>query len=280
MRTLGGVPRQRGRRALWKFLVATVVMVVVLAACGGGGDSGDKGKLSSLRSDAESAFTTAEVKTIVDDALAIASRNPNTPLGDEAYAFAQDTFLTEVNTSYSGVDTGFFTEGIPEVPGAVSVDDGYLDEFRSMLGFIDAVPAEYRDQAVAQLHDKLVSKANDALRRLETARDSRQQWVTEIQNAGTTSASWVGGLERLPAPLAYLRDIAVQAREKPEFLTGWDAVVAAVAVAQYSPSASSMDYNDNTFTRTYTPSEVAEVAQHVQDLAAAIAAARAFFPAT
>ncbi len=100
-----------------------------------------------------------------------------------------------------------------------------------------------------------------------------------MQGAGETSASWVGGLERLPAPLAYLRDIAVQAREKPEFLTGWDAVVAAVAVAQYSPSSADIDVNGNVITSSYTRAEVAECAQHVQDLTAAIAAARAYFPA-
>ncbi len=135
MRTLGGVPRQRGRRMLWKTFVATVVMVmvVVLAACGGGGDSGDKGKLSSLRSDAESAYSTAEAEQIVKDALAIASRNADTPLGDEAYSFAEEQFRTEVDTSYSGVESGFFTDGVPEVPSAATVDAS-LEEFPQLPG--------------------------------------------------------------------------------------------------------------------------------------------------
>lgn len=266
---------RRGPRGPGKVLAAVLVCAMALAGCGGGG--GDAARLSELRDDARFTSDRSEVVRVIDGALRIARRNDGTPLGDRAYALAERSFLTAL-VWYP--DFPEYTEGSPEPPYAATAHDSEVAGLRSLAGFVAAVPTPYRDRALETLRQKLVAKADSSLDRLEQARDSRRQWVDEMQATGSTSASWVGGLDWLEDPLVYLRDLAATVGEPPELLAAWDTLVAAVMVGQYAPSARTTTVDDGTIESTYTAAEVREAAQHVDELAAAIDTARAEFPAT
>lgn len=263
----------------WKKLSIVVVALVfaaVLAACGGAGGGGDKGALESLRSDAEFAYG-SETESIVRDALALADKNAGTPLGDEAYAFAEETFLTDAESGYAST----FATGVAPVPDEASSTDSSLDSYPSILGFVAAVPAAYHARAVTVLQDKLTGEATDTLRKLEASVVDRRQWVAELQAAGSTSMSWDSGSYEWIAPvISYVRSVATQAELTPAALAGWDAIVNAVTLAQWAPSKTDFDVSGDVFTSTYTPAQVAEAVPHIDELEAAIAAARAVFPAT
>ncbi|MBI5947437.1 MAG: hypothetical protein HY875_04805 [Chloroflexi bacterium] len=262
----------------WLVLVVAVLgsLAATVAACGGGDP--DREELDRLRAESEFLFDDAEREALLVDALAVAARNAGKPLGDEAFAFAEDAFLEW----YVSAEGGLFSDRAPAP--ASDVSDLYLETYRSLFGFTEATPAPYRATAVVErLRDRLLERAGHYLFRLDEAVANRAAWVSELQTAGTTSRSFQGqesedGFAEYGASLRYLRDLASRAGMSGDFLVGWDRLVAAVAIADYAPPSVRTEYRDGKIVTTYTAEAVAAGAQNVKDLGAAIAAAKPYFP--
>jgi hypothetical protein len=252
---------------------------LALASCGGGGDP-DATELKELRQEAKYTFDKAdkEVVQFIESALAIAARNTGKPLGEEAFAFAQDLFLRHGWNDYYGDS---YIDRVPEPSGIK--DQREFQDLRRMVGFIETVPVPYEPANVlASLHHGFVYRVESYLRWLDEALESRQLWVNELQAAGSTKGSFnteaSGGWEEYGKQLAYLRTLAVRVDEPAGFLAGLDLVAAALAVADYEPPAATRTYEDGTFIATYTVETLQAGVANTEALAAAIAAARAAFP--
>lgn len=268
------------RRALVFGPMLGVLVGFALASCGGGGDP-DAEELQELRQEAEYTFDKddEEVVQFIESALAIASRNTARPLGEEAFAFAEDLFLRHGWNDYYGDS---YIDRVSEPSGIK--DPKEFQDLRRMIGFIETVPAPYEPANVlASLHKGFVQRVNHYFRRLDHALEVRQLWVSELQAAGSTKGSFnteaSGGWEEYGKQLAYLRTLAVRVDEPAGFLAGLDLVAAALAVADFEPPAASRTYEDGTFIATYTLETVQAGAANTEALAAAIDAARQALPA-
>lgn len=268
------------RWALVSGPVLALLVALALAACGGAGDP-DAKELQQLRQDAKYTFDKAdkEVVQFIDAALAIAARNTGEPLGEEAFAFAEDLFLRHGWNDYYGDS---YIDRIPEPTGVE--DPQEFQDVRRMIGFIETVPPPYEPANVlASLHKGFVYRVESYLRWLDEALESRQLWVDELQAAGSTRRSFhteaSGAWQEYGKQLAYLRTLAVRVDEPAGFLAGLDLVAAALAVADFEPPAASRTYEDGTFIATYTLETVQAGAANTEALAAAIVAARQALPA-
>lgn len=269
------------RRALVFGPVLALLLGFALASCGGGGGDPDATELKELRQEAKYTFDKAdkEVVQFIESALAIASRNKGEPLGEEAYAFAEDLFLHHGWNDYYGDS---YIDRVPEPSGIK--DRREFQDLRRMVGFIETVPAPYEPANVlASLHHGFVYRVESYLRWLDEALESRQLWVNELQTAGSTRRSFhteaSGAWQEYGKQLAYLRTLAVRVDEPASFLAGLDLVAAALAVADFEPPAASRKYEDGTFIATYTLETVQAGAANTEALAAAIVAARQALPA-
>jgi hypothetical protein len=261
--------------------VVALMVAFAAANCGGGGET-DAQQLKALREDVEYTFDKSddEVVQIVDAALALSVRNVGTPLGEEAFAFAEDLFLRHSWNDYYG---DRYIESVAAPADVQRIED--FQEMRRLVGFAESVPATYQPSLVlARLHTRFVSRVDYYLFRLEQALEARQIWAQELQGAGSTSHAFntevSGGWEEYSAELAYVRTLAARAGEPADFLAGSDLVAAAITIAAYEPPAASRSYEDGTFIATYTLDAVQAGAANVEALAAAIAAARQVFPPT
>lgn len=263
-------------------IAAAVMAALALAAACGGGDGGNGGgsgnddarELQQLREQVESNYDAAVLRQLLTSALAIAERNAGQPLGDEAFAFAQDALLAH----YKGSE-GLFADVVP-VPSQAT-GDAYLAPFQNLAGFLMVVPEPFRpDEVVATFHADLLERADSNLFELEYARDNRLTWAADLQSAGTTELTWFGlgplgassaeEYGREAASLAYLRQLAVQAGETPDLLAGWDLLIGAVTLAGYAPPSLETGYEDGKFVTVYTAESVAGGAANAAELSAAI----------
>lgn len=248
-----------------------LALLLVFAACGGGGaGGGDRASLDSLQSSAELYAGTSE-RTITG-ALELAARNAGTPLGDEAYTFAEAQAKDLASRGY----TYTFGQNVPPVPDEVQSKDSSGDQFATLLGFVGVVPAAYHDRAVAVVQAELAVKAADLLRQLDESIAGRRQWAAELQHSGSTTASWDSGSYEWLAPVvSYVRSAADRAELTSPQVAGWDALVNAVTLAQWAPSKTDIDVSGNVITSSYTPAQVEEAVAHIDELEAAVTAARA-----
>ena len=84
------------RSRLMLALVAATALLT--ASCGGGGGDGakaDEERLAEIREEVLYLFEANEAETLLIEALDIAERNAGTPLGDEAFAFVEETYVEE-----------------------------------------------------------------------------------------------------------------------------------------------------------------------------------------
>jgi hypothetical protein len=275
---------------------AVAAAVLTAAGCGGGTEDGarggDEGELAELREQVElHLYEPGELEGVLVAALAIAGRNAGEPLGDEAFAFAEETFLDW----YQGKE-GLFKEGVPAAPEAVG--DYAVEGFQSLAGFIAAVPTQYDATTVRdRLHSELLEQADWRLRDLEWAYNNRSEWVAELESAGTTEGSWFGLWARLEngmgasmgykdsdayaqeeAALRYIGELAAGAGESSDFMARWALVVEAVALGPYTPPSLEERYEDGKFITTYTEEAVAGALANAEELGRAIEAARRYFP--
>ena len=264
------------------WLTWAALPLLLCAGCGGGGDP-DMSELDDLRTEAQDALEwpyakDTEVEAIIERGLAIAARNAGTPLGDEAFDFAEDLFFSHKWNGYIPIDSY-----VDSVPAPVGVKDwGELAALRRVVGFAEAVPAPYESAAALDAaHGAVVNRVDTYLRRLEHALEFRQAWVNELQGAGSTSSTFhtevEGAWENFGKEMVYLRSVAERAGEPAEFLASCDLVSAALKLAEFEPKAISTTYEGNTFTSTYTLEEVQAGAANLEALGAATAAVRAAF---
>lgn len=274
------------RRAMISWTAVLLFAVGAVVGCGGSGGNADQKELDSLRSEAESysllyASDVSSVETLLTDALDIAARNSGTPIGDEAFTFAEETFL-RLHSS----DAPLFAESAPPLCVPPEGDDNtYYDEFeqaynRSDFGFLAVVPAPYRaDDVNAAIHEQVLSELSVALRDLETAIESRQRWVDEMRSTGSTAQPWSTGYndawKQLGSALGCAQQNATAAGENAAFLAAWDPVMAAVAIADFSPASVETGVEDGVIVRTYTPDTVEAAAMNLEQLKPAVATAQA-----
>jgi hypothetical protein len=264
------------------WLIVAVPSLLIFAGCGGGGSS-DTNELKDLRVEARDALewpyaNDAEVEVIIGGAFAIAERNAGTPLGDDAFDFAEELFFShrwnDGAPSDSYVDT---------VPAPVGVEDAAdFVSLRRVVGFAEAVPPPYQSAAALDAaHSFVVNHVATYLRQLERSLGSRQAWVNELQGAGSTSSTFhtevEGAWENYGREMAYQRTVAERAGEPAGFLANCDLVLAALKLAEFEPEPASTTYDGHTFTSTYTLEAVQAGAANVEALGAAIAAAQAAF---
>lgn len=259
--------------------------------CGGGGGNPDEKELEELREALEFTEEPAELEALITSALGIASRHAGEPLGDEAFAFAEETLLGRYRAS-----EGLFGDSVPRPSAALGDYD--VGAFQSLAGFIAAAPAQYDAAAVRdRLHSGLLERAGWALRDLEWAYNSRSDWASELATTGTTEGTWFGLVARLDnglgasmgykdseayaqeeVALRYLGELAAGAGASPDFLAGWPAVLDAVALGAFTPPSLDERYEDGKFITTYTGEAVAGALANAEELGRAIEAARRYFP--
>ncbi len=257
---------------------AFVLLVIAAGALAGCGGDADADELKDLRRRAEFAVSYPEHEAILTEALAIASRDAGKPLGDEAFAFAEQSFLGW----YYGATRGFFEERVAAPPAGV--EDEYLGPFRRLAGFILARPPSYEPAATrATLRAKLNERARFYLFRLDLSLENRRQWIAALQGAGTTELNFIGQQRERDfadyvASLRYLRTIAAGAGETGGFLEAWDRLIATVIVADFSPPTLGTKVVDGVIVTTYSAAALAAGVENVERLAVAVAASRADFP--
>jgi len=276
-------------------LVFFGIALVFAGACGSESDppTSEADALVSLRAEIASTYEAGPLEAKLSEVLAIAAANPGTPLGDEAFAFAEQTVLER----YSGHQAGPFASTIPSPPDQIAVS--YVQDFRNLAAFAAIVPAPYKATAVLErFSTDQMERARRTLRDLEWARNNRVEWAAELANEGATADSWFGlfainedggpGASRGTldsedwahehAALLYMRDLAVRVGQDQRLLDGWDLIIHAVVVANFEPSNLDTRYEDGTFITRYTEEAVAAGAANARELTAAIEAAREYFP--
>lgn len=236
-------------------------------------------ELDTLQARAEDATTDAEAEAVLTDVLTLAGDNAGQPVGDDAFAFAETTYLEWLNAEGDWpymVTEPIFVDEIPPPPEG---DWGTYGPIASRIGFTEAVPDPYvPSEVLAENHAALVDEVDFVLTDLEQTLADRRQWVDEIRG-GETGVSWGTTGYLLDEVSPYHRDLAVRAGETPEFLAGWDATVNAVDVGDWTPPAAETGMEGDVITRTFTPAAIDEAAANNDELAGAVAAARAAFPA-
>ncbi len=275
-------------------LAAALGATLLVASCGGEEQAPTEADaLEVLRAEVAQTYEPAALEALLVEALAIATRHPGTPLGDEAFAFAEQTVLER----YSGHAAGPFASGIPSPPDQIA--DSYVQDFRNLAAFAAIVPAPYRAAAVLErFSSDQMERARRTLRDLEWARNNRVHWAAELANEGATDDAWFGlfalaadgsagasrgtldseDWAREHAALLYMRDLAVRVGPDQQLLDGWDLIIKAVVIANFEPSNLDTRYEDGSFITRYSEGAVAAAAANAAELTAAINAAREYFP--
>lgn len=280
-------------RPLVVLLVATALLAGACGSGGGGDEPSDAEALVDLRAEVELAGADApRLESLLNDVFAIATRNAGEPLGDEAFAFAEEVALAN-----RWLDEGPYSALAPAPPAELDETDAHA--LRNLAGFILAVPAPYEATAtLAKLREEFLQTANLDLNELEWAATSRTEWAGELLNQGETEGGWWslvalldGGMsasmgsknaEEYAADqvqLAYHRELAVAVGEPAEFLAAWDQLIAATALATYEPPQLRVDYRDGKVVTIYTEEAATGGVANASQLTEAVAALRLFFPA-
>ncbi len=284
----------RNARPVLALFFATALLAGACGGGGGGGEPSDTGTLEDLRAEVELAGAdAARLESLLNEVFAIATRNAGEPLGDEAFAFAEEVALGRP----WAMKEGPFSALAPAPPAGLVETDAHV--FRNIVGFILATPAPYEATATLEkLHGEFLQTANLDLNDLEWAATSRTQWAEELLAQGETGGGWWNLVARLDGgmsasmgskdaeeyaadqvQLGYYRELALAVGEPAEFLAAWDQLMAATALASYEPPRLREDYRDGKFITIYTEEAATGGAANARQLTEAVAALRLLFPA-
>ena len=281
------------RSRLMLALVAATALLT--ASCGGGGGDGakaDEERLAEIREEVLYLFEANEAETLLIEALDIAERNAGTPLGDEAFAFVEETYVEE----WLYMDTWPFSDRAPELPPELQDTDS--DSLRRLVGFLEVVPPGFDAIRVkARLHEDLMDYGEFRLTDLEWAQTGREEWAATLASEGVVEGSWFVLTMRLPdgttgsmgsksseeysedlVELRYMRQLAETAGEPAELLAAWDQLIAGYELGAFAPPTSDSTYEDGKFVTYYSEEAVTAGAENAQALAQIIATCRAYFP--
>lgn len=283
------------RSRLMLALVAATALFT--ASCGGGGGDGakaDEERLAEIREEVLYLFEANEAETLLIEALDIAERNAGTPLGDEAFALAEETYVED--WLYS--DTFPFSDRAPELP--VELEDTEADTMRRLVGFLEVVPPGFEATRVkARLHQDLMDYGEYRLSDLEWAQIAREEWAVKLATEGVVEGSWFAQTLRLPdgttgsmgskssedyledlVELRYMRQLAETAGEPAELLGAWEQLIAGYELGTFVPPESDSTYEDGKFITYYSEAAVTAGAQNAEALANIVATCRVYFPET
>jgi hypothetical protein len=275
-------------------LAVVLVGTLLMTSCGGAEERPppEAGALEELRTEVAQTYESGALEALLNEALAIATRNAGSPLGQEAFDFAEQTVIDR----YAGHEAGPFSGRIPAPPDQIA--DSYVQDFRNLAAFVAVAPEPYRPVAVLERFQKnMFERADRTLRDLEWARNNRADWAAELAAEGATEATWFALVATLDsgmkasmgsidseqyafehARLLYTREMAVIALQPADLLAAWDLVIAAVLVANFEPPNLDTRYEDGTFITRYTEEAMAAGAANARELTDAIESARVFFP--
>jgi hypothetical protein len=251
--------------------LAFLALVAFQAACGG--EDADRKELDRLKSEVEFTFDEREIEQFITTALDIADRRAGTAVGDEAFAFAETTFLEKYGGFEFANPSDVFGQEVtpaPEFEGASL----YLEEMPLFEAFLLATPDMYDAQAArAELRGRIFERADHQLFRLDETLATRTAWVSALSDQLTYDGSFTGTTEtefsEETTAAAYLRGLAERTGETGEMLAALDALHAALVLAQYAPHPVSVESRDGVIVSTFTAEEVATAAGNLDQLSAA-----------
>lgn len=230
--------------------------------------------------------------SLLIEALDIAQRNAGTPLGDEAFSLAEETYLED----WLYADTFPFSDRAPELP--VGLEDTEADLMRRLVGFLNVVPPGFEATRVRdRLHQVLMDYGEFRLSDLEWSQVAREEWAVKLATEGVVEGSWFAQTMRLPdgttgsmgsksieqyeedlVELRYMRQLAESAGEPAELLDAWDQLIAGYELGAFAPPQSDSTYEDGTFITYYSEEAVTAGAQNAEALANIVATCRVYFP--